>query len=85
VLVLSERQLQFVFAYCPNIWFARCCLDTPVLLLLCFVVQVISLKDSRLKGNQEKAVKEAQKAEEEKAPKHVDQTPSALWYVRKNR
>ena len=43
-------------------------------------MQVISLKDARLKGNQEKAAKKEKAAAEDKAPKHVDQTPSALWF-----
>jgi hypothetical protein len=42
--------------------------------------KVISLKDSRLKQNKEKEVKRLKQKEEEEAPRHVDQTPSALWF-----
>jgi len=42
--------------------------------------KIVSLKDSRLKANQEKEDKAAKKKEEEEAPRHVDQTPSALWF-----
>ena len=42
--------------------------------------KVVSLKDSRLKSNKEKEADAAKKAEEEEAPRHVDQTPSALWF-----
>mmetsp|Transcript_29556 Transcript_29556/g.59355 ORF Transcript_29556/g.59355 Transcript_29556/m.59355 type:complete len:198 (+) Transcript_29556:26-619(+) len=42
--------------------------------------KVISLKDSRLKGNQEKEAKKLAKKEEEEAPRQIDQTPSALWF-----
>lgn len=42
--------------------------------------KVISLKDSRLKGNRDKEEKRLAKKEEEEAPRQVDQTPSALWF-----
>lgn len=42
--------------------------------------KIISLKDSRLKSNKEKEEKLTKKKEEEEAPRHIDQTPSALWF-----